>query len=251
MENTEVDLEALLSVPSVTGYDVSNDDEIVFASNTTGQFQLYLGKLARDGLEDCKQLTSDDESKVSPKFYPDSKKILYASDQQGDEKFNLYTYNIDTSGVSNLTPGTDFAIFPNATFSDDGKKIAYVSNESGEFATYLLNVDSLRSKRVSNHEYSDGYAVITPGGSQIAISSAISGQDSGIFLASSDNFGKEPLRLLENGVQIDADQQVWSPDGKKLAFVSSSRGWYDIGIWDIEKDSINWITKSDHEYSEP
>ncbi|MDG6908265.1 MAG: S9 family peptidase, partial [Nitrososphaerota archaeon] len=41
------------------------------------------------------------------------------------------------------------------------------------------------------------------------------------------------------------------PDGKKLAFVSSSRGWYDIGIWDIEKDSINWITKSDHEYYEP
>ncbi len=243
----DLDIDSLLSVPSVSSFDVSKSGKLVFCSNKSKQWQLY----AVDQGDRPQQLTFNEESKIRARFLPDGKRVLFASDRQGDEKFNLYSYNIDTSGVRNLTPGTDFAIFPNATFSDDGKKIAYVSNESGEFATYLLDGGSLGSKRVSNHEYSDGYAVISPDGSQIAISSAISGQDSGIFLASTDNLGKEPLRLLENGVQIDADQQVWSPDGKKLAFVSSSKGWYDIGIWDIEKDSIYWITKSDHEYYEP
>ena len=76
---------------------------------------LYLGTLTRDGIEDCKQITSDEESKVSPKFSPDSKNILYASDLQGDEKFNLYFYDSGKATVERLTKATKFSIYPNAS----------------------------------------------------------------------------------------------------------------------------------------
>ena len=154
----DLDIDSLLSVPSVSGFDVSKSGKLIFSSNKSKQWQLYIA----DPGSEPKQLTFDGESKVRARFLPDGKRVLFASDRQGDEKINLYTYNIETSGVRNLTPGTDFAIFPNATFSDDGKKIAYVSNKTGEFATHLLDTDSLESKRISNHDYSDGYAVISP-----------------------------------------------------------------------------------------
>ncbi|MCL5067274.1 MAG: S9 family peptidase [Thaumarchaeota archaeon] len=249
MENTEVDLEALLSVPSVTGYDVSNDDEIVFASNTTGQFQLYLGKLARDGLEDCKQLTSDDESKVSPKFYPDSKKILYASDQQGDEKFNLYLLGLEK--VERLTNARDFSIYPNASFSKDGKKIAFVSNQQRQFATYIIDLESRHSSRVSYHVFSDQFATISPNNSWIAYSSHVKAQESAIFVASLEDPSCRIARITEEGFQIDASAPTWSPDNKKIAFVSASKGMYDIGMWTFETDEIRWLTKSDREYYDP
>ena len=133
METTAIDLEALLSVPSVTGFDLSNDGRIVFCSNKSGQFQLYLGTLTRDSIGDCKQITSDEESKVSPKFSPDSKNILYASDLKGDEKFNLYLYDSGKATVERLTKATEFSIYPNASFSKNGRKIAYVSNQQKQF----------------------------------------------------------------------------------------------------------------------
>ena len=243
----EIDIESLFRVPSVSGFDVSKSGKLLISTNRSGRWQLYVW----DAGKEPEQLTFDDESKVRAKFLPDGKKILFASDRQSDEKFNLYSYNLETKGVRNLTPGTEFAIFPDPTFSDDGKKIAYVSNASDEFATYLLDVVSLQSTRISNHAFSDEHAAVSPDGKFVAFTAAISGQDRGLFLIDTEALEKEPLKLLESDMQIDADQQVWSPDSKQVAFVSSSKGWYDIGLWDVEKNSIRWLTKSDREYYEP
>ena len=243
----EIDIDVLLRVPSVSGFDISKNGNILISSNRSKRWQLYI----LDSSKEPEQITFDEESKVRARFLSDGKKILFASDRQGDEKFNLYTYNLGTKGVINLTPGTEFAIYPDTTFSNDGKKIAYVSNASDEFATYVLDVDSLQSKRISNHSFSDEHAEISPDGKLVAFNAAIGGQNRGLFLASCESPEKEQLKLLESGVQIDADQQAWSPDSRQLAFVSSSKGWYDIGLWDVQKNSIRWLTKSSLEYYEP
>lgn len=249
MESTELDIEALLSVPSVTSFDVSSDGRIVFASNKTGQFQLFVGKLTRDGLEDCKQLTSDDESKVSPKFSPDSRKILYASDLQGDEKFNLYLFELEKS--ERLTNAKEFSIYPNATFSRDGKKIAFVSNQQRQFATYFFDLESKHSSRVSYHAFSDRFATISPNNRWIAYSSHVKAQESAIFVASLESPSSGITRLTEEGFQIDASGPAWSPNNREVAFVSASKGMYDIGLWSFESGEVRWLTKSDREYYDP
>ena len=244
----DIDIDLLLRVPSVSGFDVSKSGKLLFSSNRSKQWQLYVGEIGKQQ----EQITYDEESKVGARFFADSNEVLFASDRRGDERFNLYLYNLGTTGVRNLTPGTEFAIYPNATFSEDGRRIAYVSNASGEFAAYLLDAVSLESVRISNHKFSDSYAAISPDGKRVAFSASISGQDMGLFLSSTEDPEKDPLKLLdENGIQMDADQQAWSQDGKKLAFVSSSKGWYDIGLWEIEENNVRWLTKSNREHYEP
>lgn len=252
MNNRNLDIEALFSVPSISAFDISNKgDKFLISSNRSKRWQLYVGDLANPILG-SNQLTFDSESKVGAKFLPDGERILYASDRQGDEKFNLYLYNLKTKGVRDLTPGTEFAIYPNATISKDSRKIAYVSNQSDAFASYVLDAETLESTRMSNHKFSDSFATISPDGRWVAFSSAISGQDSGLFLGYVENPERETLKLLdEGGVQIDADQPVWSPDSTKVSFVSSSKGWYDIGLWDFSSNVIRWLTRSDREYYEP
>ena len=251
LESTELNLEALLSVPNVIGVDISPDGKIVFASNKSGQFQLYLGNLTLDGVNNCGQITFDEESKISPKFSPDSSKILYASDFSGDEKFNLYLYDIVTKKVERLAGSPDFSIYPNANFSKNGKKIAYVSNRQKKFAAYTFDLETGHTSRISYHTFSDDYATISPNARWIAYSSNVKAQEIGIFVASLESPSRGVVRLEEEGFQIDANQPAWSPDSKQIAFVSASKGMYDIGLWIGETREIRWLTKSNREYYEP
>jgi dipeptidyl aminopeptidase/acylaminoacyl peptidase len=248
-----LDLNELFSVPSVGSFDVAKTGRIAFASNRSGQWQLYLGDL-RSGILRASQFTDDPESKVSVRFSPDGERILYASDHQGDENFDLFVADSKTPAkAKNLTPNTNYAIYPSATFSKDGKNLAYVSNANGQFATYFLDMDSRLTKRVSHHKYSDNHAVFSPDGSKIALSSAVSGQDSGLFVLSLSEPGKRALPLSDpkTGKMIDASDQEWSPDGSSIVFDSSSKGSYDICLWNVLKNSITWLTDSKYEYYSP
>ena len=124
----------------------------------------------RDGMADCKQITSDEESKVSPKFSPDSKNILYASDLKGDEKFNLYLYDLGKATVERLTKATEFSIYPNAAFRRIGKRIAFVSNQQKRFVSYIFDLETMHSSRISYHAFADKFATISPDAKWIAYS---------------------------------------------------------------------------------
>jgi dipeptidyl aminopeptidase/acylaminoacyl peptidase len=248
---TTINLEALLSVPSVSAFDISRDGKIVLSSNKTGQLQLYYGALTRDGLTDTVQITEGDESKTKPKFFPNSSRILYASDIAGDEKFNLYSLDLDKKETFSLTNEKEISIYDNATISKDGKKIAYIANRQKQFSTYVLDLETSHTSRVSYHKFSDLYAEISPDSKWIAYSCNTQAQESGIFISSLENPSLGEKRLQENGFDIDADNPAWSPDGKSIAFVSASKGRYDIGLYSLDTSKMSWLTKSDHEYYEP
>lgn len=244
-------LEALFSVPAVSEFDLSKSGKVVFISNKAGQFQLNLFNGIEDGTAQSEQLTVDEESKAGPKFSPDATKILYASDFQGDEKFNLFMYDMEKKTTTQITKYQDSSIYPNADFSRDGKKIAYISNQSKQFATYVLDLESAHTSRVSYHEFPDEYATIAPNSKFVAITGHIEAQEEGIFISSLQNPSSGLNEVEENHFRIDASQPVWSPDSKMIAFTSSSKGMYDIGLWSMDTQEVSWITKTDHEYGEP
>ncbi len=62
-----------------------------------------------------------------------------------------------------------------------------------------------------------------------------------VYLASLDE--DSPAKLLFEARGRNG-RQVWSPDGSRLAFVSSREDHSFIGIYDLEKKSINWISPS-------
>lgn len=76
------------------------------------------------------QLTSFGQANWAPAYLPDSKRIIFASNQEYKRgyPFNLYTINEDGSNLQKISRDKGFDAFP--MFSPDGKKIVFCSNRN-------------------------------------------------------------------------------------------------------------------------
>src|SRR5215212_4858834 len=97
------DLERLARIPLVWGYDVSPDGKTVaIVWDKSGQLEIYLLPLAGPGRP--RRITGGLGAKVSPRFSPDGRRLLFAQDNQGDENYDLFVYDLKTRATRNLTP---------------------------------------------------------------------------------------------------------------------------------------------------
>jgi Tol biopolymer transport system component len=79
-----------------------------------------------------RQVTKLGKASFAPYFFPDGKRIIFASnvnDPKGRD-FDLYVINADGSGLERITYNDSFDGFP--MFSPDGKKLVFASNRNGK-----------------------------------------------------------------------------------------------------------------------
>jgi len=79
-----------------------------------------------------RQVTHNGKASFAPYFFPDGKRIIFASnmaDPKGRD-FDLYTINVDGSGLERITYNNTFDGFP--MFSPDGKKLVFASNRNAK-----------------------------------------------------------------------------------------------------------------------
>ena len=77
-----------------------------------------------------RQVTNNGKANFAPYFFPDGKRIIFASnmaDPKGRD-FDLYSINVDGSGLERITFNPTFDGFP--MFSPDGKKLVFASNRN-------------------------------------------------------------------------------------------------------------------------
>jgi Tol biopolymer transport system component len=77
-----------------------------------------------------RQVTSFGQANWAPSYFPDSKRIIFASNQEYKRgfPFNLYSINEDGSNLQKISHEKIFDAFP--MFSPDGKKIIFCSNRN-------------------------------------------------------------------------------------------------------------------------
>src|ERR1051325_8407990 len=77
-----------------------------------------------------RQVTSNGKANFGPYFFPDSKRIIFASnmDDARGRNFDLYKINVDGTGLERITFNDTFDGFP--MFSPDGKKLVFASNRN-------------------------------------------------------------------------------------------------------------------------
>jgi len=246
-----LDPDVLYRIPSVyydgEGFHVSPDgSKVAFAWNKTGQWQIHVRDLKGD---DFYQLTTGSESKFSPRFSPDGKRIAYAQDYQGDEKFDIFVVDIHSKQSQNITPNTDEAIYPFIRWSPDRSKVAFASNRTGKYSVYSMPSSGGEVSLLCDHKYADSDPRWSPDGKLVMFTSMTEGQDHSVFIVPAS--GEVPLRLSDKNGQLDAWMPDWSPDGKCIAFASTSRGMSDIGIYDLAAQEVEWLTDSTHECYDP
>ncbi|MEO8434238.1 MAG: hypothetical protein ABI596_05040 [Pyrinomonadaceae bacterium] len=79
-----------------------------------------------------RQVTRNGKANFAPYFFPDGKRIIFASnlsDPKGRD-FDLYKINVDGTGLERITYNDTFDGFP--MFSPDGKQIVFASNRNAK-----------------------------------------------------------------------------------------------------------------------
>ena len=79
-----------------------------------------------------RQVTSNGKANFGPYFFPDGKRIIFASniDDPRGRNFDIYKINVDGTGLERITFNETFDGFP--MFSPDGKKLVFASNRNAK-----------------------------------------------------------------------------------------------------------------------
>ena len=124
-------------------------------------------------------------------------------------------------------PGDDRA----ATYSPDGKKLAFDATRDGNNEIYVMDADGSNPRRLTSGLGWEWGAAWSPDGASLAFNSDQSG-DMGIYVMAADGSGVRPLVNLPG---FDAAPS-WSPDGTRLAFFndrSGPRDTHERELWSV------------------
>jgi WD40 repeat protein len=205
------------------------------------------------------RLTFDPAEDTQPAWSPDGRRIAFfhAND--------VFVMNADGSGQVNLTNGGGTVVNAEPDFSPDGQRIAFQSNRNGNFDIFVMNADGGNVTQLTTTFGNDFQPAWSPNGQRIVFRSTRDG-NSEIYVMNQDGSGQTNLTLnplndqepdfSSDGTQIvftrsDPQQEVmlmsatggtvapltslgrnfnaaFSPDGKKITFVSDRDGSFEI-----------------------
>ncbi|HYX54503.1 MAG TPA: hypothetical protein VE783_13680 [Candidatus Limnocylindrales bacterium] len=208
------------------------------------------------------QLTATGASSADPVWSPDGKKIAYTSMRALDGSnapigaVNIWVMNADGSGSVPLTRLTTTLVSSiHANWSPDSSKIAYDSTRALEGynmigATtniWVVNADGTSPAALTTLRFAPSvFPVWSPDGTKILFTSSrsIAGLDiemgiNNIWVMNAD--GSNPQPLTKSRI-TPSSQVAWSPDAKKIAFVSTRA----LNLSDVDIGAANlWVMNSD------
>jgi dipeptidyl aminopeptidase/acylaminoacyl peptidase len=256
-----IDLGVLLRVPCVEvemGFDVSPDGgRVAFSWNPEGLWEIYELSL-RDNFDSPagssnnspKLISNGRGGKFHPRYSPDGRHLAFTVDFDGGEAYHLFVHDLATGEQNDLTPDPKGSLQADFSWSPDGKSIAFLSDESGQFDAYVIPAAGGEPRLVLDAGYPAWKVRWSPDGSRLAVSVEAGGIDFSIFIVNSTD-GSDVYRIADENGPIDAGQPCWSPDGARLAFTSEVHGFNNIGILNLITHQIFWLTNGEGEKQYP
>jgi Tol biopolymer transport system component len=141
-----------------------------------------------------------------------SRKILFVSDR--NRAPGIFVVGADGSGLQRIADGMNLS---STAWSPDGKRIASVSREDGNWEIYVMDADGGNPQRLTNNKELDWSPGWSSDGKQIVYLSKNTKGSNLINIVDADG-GNPRTVLTQYGVVTPA----WSPDGKSIAYGSST-----------------------------
>ncbi len=172
---------------------------------------------------------------TDPDYSAQGDRIVFTSDQDGNEE--IYLYDIGGQKQTRLTnhPGPDYS--PN--FSPDGSEIVFVSNMDDKYKweIYKMSLKDLKPKRLTNNIYWDGFSRYSADGKSITFSSRRNGSED-IYIMNPNGTGE---RIL---YQTPANENDATLIGDHLFFKSDCSGDWEIYRYNLATKRLTRLTNN-------
>jgi hypothetical protein len=157
---------------------------------------------------------------------PEGKFLVYAGRRNG--KFDIY--RMPSGGGEEIRLTESDGLNDGPEYRPDGKYIYFNSSRSGKMQIWRMQPDGSRQEQVTNDEYNNWFPHISPDGKSIAFISFPPDIDPAdhpyykhVYLRLMPADGGTPKVIAYvYGGQGTMNVPSWSPDSRKLAFVSNS-----------------------------
>jgi TolB protein len=245
------------------GYDYQPDwspdgKSVVYVSYQKDAMELWLLDLGSGRL---RQLTSGGAVNVEPRWSPDGKRIVFVSTSY-NKRFHIFRADVNDGKLENtvrLTEETksalpryyysafDMEISP--VWTRDGKEILFVSNRErihGSGGFWRMRAEPGAEAREIHYEETNWKARpdFSPDGSRMVYSSYLGRQWHQLWLMPAKGGDAFPVsytieerkaanQFSDEGSGWDDTNPRWSPDGKKLVFLSNRSGNTEIWLQDF------------------
>jgi len=210
----------LTQTPGWNGHPVFSPDgsKIAFETAREKNFEIFI--MNADGA-DPENLTKNQAHDSKPCWSPDGSKIIFVSNRDGNEE--IYSMKADGSNPVNLTQNENRDTMP--SWSPDGTKITFVSDRDHR-AEEIVEPPSKEE---------------TQFGPEYLAKAMKSRRKHDIFVMNAD--GSNPVNIT-NYPHNDF-RPTWSPDGKRISFVSIRGGKREI--FTIAADGTDVFAVTDNE----
>jgi dipeptidyl aminopeptidase/acylaminoacyl peptidase len=238
-------IEQFLTNSNIYARSFSHDEkEILVGSNETGIYNAYLLDLESG---ERKPLTeSKDESVWVSSLFPNDNRMLYTSDNGGDEIDHIFLLNEDGS-TKELTPekGAKASFYG---WSDDLKSFFYGFNKRDKrfMDVYEMDIENFNSKLIYENKEGLDFNGISNNKKYIVVSKVINTNDVDLFLLNTTTNKKTKINEKLSGNQV-AD---FSVDSKSLYYLSNDGSEFRYLMrYDIESGNREKILEDEWDIS--
>jgi Tol biopolymer transport system component len=179
----------------------------------------------------------------TPSWSPDGRRIAFRSAEKG-----IYVVSTGGSGVRRLTGKWSLG----AAWSPDGRRIAFWSVRDGNGEVYVMNADGSGQLKLTRNPSREGEPIWSPDGRKIAFLRHFPAFEFGcgggpracypseVYVMNADGSGQKRLTRYRGW----DSQTAWSPDGRKLAFVSYRAGNDEVYVMNADGSAQRNLTRN-------
>ncbi|MFA6112240.1 MAG: hypothetical protein WDA75_26065, partial [Candidatus Latescibacterota bacterium] len=146
-------------------------------------------------------------------------------------------YTVDLSGSDSLRLTNAHGYYWRPTYSPDGTRIAFVSDQQGQEDILVMNADGTGLMNLTQDPAEDWAPAWSVDGAEILFCSSRASTGGDFFAISADG---GPVRQLSEGVLLDLGEGTpsWSPDRSLAAFVSRTETLPSLYVWDRVSNQV-------------
>ncbi len=198
-------------------------NKIVFTSNRTGSYNIYLVNADGSGLRQLTRFRAGDLSR--PSLSPDGNTVVFDRPKKPNAESDIWIVRTDGRGLRNLTPDPEDDTSP--SWSPDGTKIAFASSRSGAYDIFVMHPDGTAIEQLTDRGATDGEPAFSPDGTRIAfLECDPSSAACQLWTMNADGTGAR--RLTKS--PVEDERPAWSPDGTRIAFTRKQHGNTDVYV---------------------